>query len=120
MKAMEIIRYAEINEVDAAHVAEIKASILTHGWTGAPILVCESLGQLVTGSHRLAALKDICDNNWDFDLDSLGEVAEPVDDIINAWCEGNDCTMDALPYDCLSQVFLGTWVEECKDEIVEW
>lgn len=120
MKATEIMHYSEINETMADHLAEIKESIKTNGWQGAPILVCESLGCLITGSHRLAAIKAIADEDWDFDLDSLGDVAEPVDDIINAWCEENDCTISDIPYDCLSQVFAGTWVEDYKDEIVEW
>lgn len=120
MTAMDIISYRPINETDAEHVEEIKRSIMENGWQGAPILVSETYGMLITGSHRLAALKDICDTDWDFDMDSLGDVAEPVDDIIAAWCEENDCTIGDLPYDWLSQVFEGTWVEEYKDEIIEW
>lgn len=120
MTAMDIMSYCPTNETEAAHVEEIKRSIMANGWQGAPILVCESLGMLVTGSHRLAALRDIIDTELDFDLDSLGDVAEPVDDIVSAWCEENDCAIDNLPYDCLSQVFAGTWVEQYADEIVEW
>lgn len=120
MTALEIIGYNPINAIEAAHVDSIKKSILADGWNGAPILVCATHDMLITGSHRLAALKDIYDNEWDFDLDSLGDVAEPVDDILDAWCEENDCTIDDIPYDCLSQVFSGTWVEQYKDAIVEW
>lgn len=120
MTALEIIWYNPINETDAGHVDNIKKSIMRDGWQGAPILVCEAHGRLITGSHRLAALKSIYDNELDFDLDSLGDVAQSVDDILDTWCIDNDCTIDALPYDCLSQVFVGTWVEEYKDEIVEW
>lgn len=118
MKAIEIMCYSEINDVMADRLEEIKTSIKENGWQGAPILVCESMGCLITGSHRLAALKAIADE--DFDLDGLGDVAEPVDDIINAWCEENDCTINDIPYDCLSQVFAGTWVEQYADEIIEW
>lgn len=120
MKARDIVNYIPINETDSARVAEIKRSIMEDGWKGAPILVCEAHTMLITGSHRLAALKDIYDNEWDFDLDSLGDVAEPVDDIIDAWCEENDCTIADIPVDYLSAVFAGTWVEEYKDEIIEW
>ena len=120
MKATDIMSYSQINETDKTYVDEIKASILANSWQGSPILVCESQGRLITGSHRLAALKDIYDNEWDFDLDSLGDVAEPVDDILDAWCEENDCTIDDIPYDCLSQVFAGTWVEQYADNIIEW
>lgn len=73
---------------------------------------------MITGSHRLAALKSLDDDM--FDLDSLGDVAEPVDDIINAWCEANNTTIDDIRFDCLADVFSGTWVERYKDEIVEW
>ena len=120
MKARDIISYNTINETDSARVNELKASIMEHGWQGAPILVSETHNRLITGSHRLAALKDIYDNEWDFDLDSLGDVAEPVDDLIEAWCEENDCTIDDIPVDYLSAVFAGTWVEKYKDEITEW
>lgn len=120
MTAMEIINYAEINETDENRVAEIKCSILENGWKGAPILVSEMYSMLITGSHRLAALKSIYDNDWDFDLDSLGDVAESVDDILATWCEENNCAINDIPFDCLSQVFDGTWVAEYKDEIIEW
>lgn len=120
MTALEIISYIPINKVEEAHVAGIKRSIMEHGWQGAPVLVCEAQNRVITGSHRLAALRDICDNELDFDLDALGDVAEPVDDIIDAWCEEHDCTIDDLPCDCLSQVFAETWVEAYKDEIIEW
>lgn len=120
MTAIEIINYTPINEAESTHVAEIKASIMDSGWQGAPILVCETHNMLITGSHRLAALKDIYDNEWDFDLGSLGDVAEPVDDILTVWCEENDCTIDEIRFDCLSTVFAGTWVERYKDSIAEW
>lgn len=120
MTALEIINYNAINDTDQDRVAEIKRSIMENGWQGAPILVSEAHSRLITGSHRLTALKDIYDNEWDFDLDSLGDVAESVDDIIDAWCEENDCTISDIPLDSLSMVFEGTWVEEYKDDIVEW
>lgn len=118
MKTAEILYYAEINNTDAEKVNEIIESIRNNGWQGAPILVMESSRMLITGSHRLAALKVLDDEC--FDLDSLGDVAEPVDDIINSWCEDNDTCIDDIRYDCLSSVFSGTWVEQYKDEIAEW
>ena len=85
-----------------------------------PILVCESMGRLITGSHRHAALQLLYDDMENFfDLDQLGDVAEPVDDILNAWCEENDCTIDDIAYDNLGPIFAGTWVEQYKDEIAE-
>lgn len=118
MTANEILYYSEINATNPDHVAEIAESIRENGWRGAPILVVECQGMLITGSHRLAALKAL-NNEW-FDLDSLGDVAEPVDDLVNAWCEENNACIDDIPFDCLSDVFFGTWVEQYKDEIVEW
>lgn len=120
MKAMDILNFCPINETDGAHVAEIKKSIMANGWNGAPILVHEGCGMLITGSHRLAAIKDIYDNEWDFDLDAIGDVAESVDDIIENYCAENDCTIDEIPFDSLSLVFSKTWVEQYADEIVEW
>lgn len=120
MKATELMNYYGINAVDEKRVKEIKESILENGWVGAPILVCESLVCLITGSHRLAALKAIYENDWDVDLDSLGDVAEDVTDIIEAWCIENDATIDDVPYNNLSAVFAGTWVEQYADEIEEW
>lgn len=119
MKWTDIMCYAPINDTDPEKVREIAESIKANGWQGAPILVVEGHGQLVTGSHRMAALNLIQDETW-MDLDELGEIAETVDDIVEAWCEENDASLDELPYDNLEAVFAGTWVEEYKNEIVEW
>jgi len=118
MKASEILYYASVNDTDKQRVDDLAASINANGWQGAPILVMESMGMLITGSHRLAALKALEDDG--FDIDDLGDVAEPVDDIINAWCEENDACIDDIRFDSLSDVFAGTWVEQYKDEIEEW
>lgn len=120
MTAYEIMRYDGINETDADKVTELAASIRKNGWQGAPILVHEECCQIVTGSHRLAALQ-MLDREGELDLDELGEIAEPVDDIVDAWCDEHDCTMDRLPYDDLRYVFADTWVEEeYADQIDEW
>lgn len=120
MTANEIINYIPVNSTYADHVFEIKNSIMENGWQGCPILVSEAHNRLITGSHRLAALQDISNNEWDFDLDSLGDVAENVDDILDAWCEEHDCTIDDLPYDDLCAIFSGTWVEQYADDLKEW
>lgn len=118
MKATEILHFAEINKTASQRVEELVNSIRANGWQGAPILVVESMGRLITGSHRLAALNALYEDG--FDIDDLGGVAEPVDDIINAWCEENDACIDDIRLDSLSDVFAGTWVEQYKDEIEEW
>lgn len=120
MTAYDVIYMAAVNDTDAEKVSEISASIKKNGWVGMPILVSESRGCLVTGSHRRAALKKIADEDFDFDLDELGDVAENVDDIIEQWCEENDTCFDDIPFNNLSTVFAGTWVAEYKDELAEW
>lgn len=120
MKAYQILSYAPINDVDQDKAAKIADSIKRNGWQGAPILVMEESGVLITGSHRQAALKLLHhDADYDgsvFDVD----VAEPVDDIVTAWCEANYCTLDDFPYDDLGKVFRGTWVEQYAGDIAEW
>lgn len=118
MKAFEIMYYSKVNDTDPNRVHAIAESIRANGWQGAPILVMESFGMLITGSHRLAALEELEDDL--FDTNELGDVAEPVDDIINAWCEENSCSIDDIRFDSLSEIFANTWVEQYKDEIVEW
>lgn len=116
MTYTDIRAYAPINDTDAAHVREIADSIKANGWVGAPILVHDVAGMLITGSHRLAAIKLLSDEDWDFDPDELGDIAEDVGDIIDEYCEENG----DIPFDMLSLVFSGTWVEEYADQLVEW
>lgn len=118
MNAYEVMNLIKINDTEFARVEEIAKSIEVNGWVGCPILYSASFGTLITGSHRVAAL-ELLDNNG-IDLDALGEVAEDVDDLINAWCEENYCCFDDIRYDCLGEIFTGTWVEQYKDEITEW
>lgn len=119
MKWTEIMCFYPIADVEPDKVQQLAESIKANGWQGAPILVSEARGQLITGSHRLAALK-LIEEETCLDLDELGEIAEPVDDIINAWCEENNAVIEQLPYDNLREVFAGTWVEEYKSQLSEW
>lgn len=120
MKYSEIENYVKVNETCPAHVDEIKESILKNGWTGMPILVSEVYGRLITGSHRLTAIQSICDDDWDYVPDNLGDIAECVDDIIDDFSTQHDVTFDELPFDDLRLLFAGTWVEKFKDELKEW
>lgn len=104
-----------VNDVDEKKVSEIKKSILENGWLGAPILYT-NMG-LVTGSHRLAALREIEETEDDDDV-LFENIAEDVTDIINDYCEKNDMTWDELDFSYLREIFAGTWVEEY--EIREW
>lgn len=120
MKVTDIINYLPVNDVDINLVNDIKQSIITYGWVGAPILVSNAHCRLITGSHRLAALQDIYQNNIDIDIDALGDIAEDVDDIIDMYCDNYNCTIDDIPYDSLSDVFAGTRIDAYKDNITEW
>ena len=132
MTAKEIIGYYPVNDCDPGKVAQIAESIKANGWTGAPMLVSETHWRIITGSHRLAALRaieeeaDDAADNGDYDayerLSSIleCECAETVDDIIEAYCSDNDCTIDDLPYDNLSQIFAGTDIERYASEFAEW
>lgn len=106
-----------INDVDNDKVEEIKESIMENGWQGAPILYT-NLG-LVTGSHRLAALREIEETEDDDDV-LFEDIAEDVTDIVNDYCEKNDMSWDELDFSNLREIFSGTWVEQYRDELKEW
>lgn len=115
----EISSLPMVNDVDEKKVSEIKESILKNGWKGAPILYT-NLG-LVTGSHRLAALREIEEDDDVLDDDVLFEnIAEDVTDIIDDYCSSQDTYWDELDFSNLREIFASTWVEEYKDEIREW
>ena len=118
MNAYDVINLCTVNDVDRNKVDSLKKSIRELGWEGAPILVSDAHGMLITGSHRRQALIEL--DNEGFNIGSLGDIAESVDDLIDAWCTENECTFDNIRFDCLSDLFGGTWVEKYKDDIVEW
>lgn len=91
----EISSLPTVNDVNHDKVEALKKSILSNGWKGAPILYT-NMG-LVTGSHRLAALQEIEESG-----------------------EDDDVYWDELDFGNLGEIFVGTWVEEYKDEIREW
>lgn len=115
----EIKNYVTINETEEAHVMELAESIKNNGFVGCPILVSEMFGMLVTGCHRLAAIKYLNDNSEYGEYEDL-ECAENVDDILEAYCEREECTIDQIDFSNLGSIFEGTWVEDYKNEIVEW
>lgn len=107
-----------INEVDSEKVNAIADSMRANGFVGCPILIYND--QLLTGSHRCAALALLAEEDSDvFDWD----VAEDVTDLVeaaferfeeeNGWCRDMDLSD-------LGWIFKGTWVEEYKNEIEEW
>lgn len=124
----EEIRSCElINDVEIKKVNNLIESFLTNGWNGMPILYCSSLNCLVTGSHRLTALQTLEENYYDYSdeeqeaIDNLFEKVEAIDvtDMINNYCELNDCTFDEIDFSSLRDVFQDTEIEKYAKEM-EW
>lgn len=120
MRYDQIQCYAPVNGVEAAKVAELAESMLAHGWVGCPILVVGE--SLLTGSHRLAALRKIAEEHPEAQvLDQ--DVAEDVTEIVEAKLaefEDENGYIPDIEYDRIGWLLEGSWVEEYKDEIVEW
>jgi len=122
-----IKHFGGLNEVDEEKVRGIMDSLLKDGWKGAPILYTEGHG-LVTGSHRLEALKrlekmaDDAEGELFDRIDAIlsAPIALDVTGIVNDYCARNDCTFDDIDFSDLSEVFEGTEVEQYADEIEEW
>ena len=108
-----------MNETDRNHVAEIIRSIRRHGWDQqAPtVLLHESSGRAVTGSHRIAAAYILSR------FDKYAEIECEItycDDEIEAYCAENECTFEQLPLDSLRTIFDGTDLEQVARENLEW
>ena len=119
MKYDDICCYAPINDTEEEKVAQIAESIKKNGCAGCPILVCG--GALLTGSHRLAALKSL-ENDESVDLSKM-EVAEDVTEIVENALKKFEAENGYIPdidYSDIGWMFSGTWVEQYKDEIAEW
>lgn len=107
-----------INEVAEDKVNEIAESMKENGYVGCPILVFND--QLLTGSHRLSALKQLEDEGFDiYDWDVAEDVTDLVNEAFEKFEEENGWSRD-MDYSDLGWMFNGTWVEEYKDEIAEW
>lgn len=109
----------KINEVDYSKVDALAESMLASGFVGCPILVFN--GQLLTGSHRKAALDKLYDET---DIDVLNwDVAEDVTDIVEeafVRFEQENGWVPDIDYSNIGWMLEGSWVEEYKDEIIEW
>ena len=107
-----------INDTDSEKVRTIANDMRDNGYKGCPILVAND--QLITGSHRLAALRILEEDGVDV---SDWEVAEDVTELVNEafarFEEENGYDRD-LDLSDIGWMFAGTWVEEYKDEIAEW
>ena len=112
--------YEPVNEVESAKVQDIKESIRTNGWVGAPILVHGE--SLLTGSHRLAALAALYEEDYEhevFSQDIAADVTEIVESSLLAFEEENDY-MPNIDYRNIGWLLAGSWVETHKGEINEW
>ncbi len=113
------IKYCNpINDIDPAYVEELAQLIKTKGWLGCPMLVYGD--NLLTGSHRLAALKKLYNDG--VDIDDL-EVAEDITDIVEdklAKFENDHGYIPDIDYQNIGWLLDDTWVEQYRDEIAEW
>lgn len=123
----EIKCLPELNEVDANKVEELASSILENGWQGAPILFIKGF-QLVTGSHRQAALKLLeeklsnCSEEEQDQITNIldSDIAIDVTDIMNNWLEENEQRFEEIDFSSIGRIFEGTEIEVYKDQISEW
>lgn len=124
MKFEDIKLFAPPNKTNPAKVESLVQSMLDKGWQGAPILTI-NLGVLLTGAHRLQALKKINRMWWDGELEDMPivltqDVAEDVTDIISDYYANTEDTLDTFQYDNLREYFAGTWVEQYAENHKEW
>lgn len=121
MTYYEICDYETVNATEDEKVMELAASMLKNGWNenNCPILTYGNV--LITGSHRLTALRYIASNDLDEENIVLGnkEIAYDVTSIIEEYLEEHGEEELWNNTDCLREIFEGTWVEEYKDEL-EW
>lgn len=107
-----------INSVDESKVSALIDSMRQHGFTGCPILVFND--QLLTGSHRLEALRRLTEEDTDvLSWDVAEDVTEIVNDHFQTFEDEHGWTPD-LDYSDIGWMLSGSWVEEYKDEIDEW
>ena len=118
MRYSEISFMGLINDTDADKVNEIAESMKQNGFVGCPILVAND--QLLTGSHRLAALRQLEDEGYDiFDWEVAEDVTDIVEDAFSRFEEEHGWSRD-IDYSDLGWMLKGSWVEEYKSEIIEW
>ena len=114
----EIERMPAINDIDGEKVARIADSMRKNGFVGCPILVYND--QLLTGSHRQAALSMLAEEDADvYDWDVAEDVTDIVEDAFARFEEENGYTPD-MDFSNIGWMLKGSWVEEYKDEIDEW
>lgn len=125
MTYYDIAGYEPINNTDEEKVEALMNSMLENGWNGMPILVYGE--SLLTGSHRLEALRRIAYMVSTGELDDAEvlnqDIAEDVTDIVEANIakrEEEDGWAPDIDYADIGWLLEGSWVEEYKEEIEEW
>jgi len=79
---------------DRQHLESIASSMTINGWQGAPLV--QYGGQLLTGSHRLVAAKQVAVDNYTFEI--------PVVDLDDVFIFNEDDLAEAMQLD--------NWIEE--------
>jgi hypothetical protein len=125
MTYYDIQCYAPINDVDPEKVNALVADMLANGWRGAPILVFGE--SLLTGSHRITALRKIARDPDIDDAEVLHQdVAEDVTEIVEAALQRRADELGMEPWEIeidyrnIGWILEGTEYEKYKDEIAEW
>ncbi|MDU6347593.1 MAG: ParB N-terminal domain-containing protein [Clostridium sp.] len=113
----EILTIDMINAVDEEKVNDLMESIRVKGYVGAPLFVHAGINQLVTGSHRLEALKRLAEENEDlYDTEVAIDVSEMVDEALTR--DGR--TYAEIDYSDIGWMFEGTELEQFESETEEW
>jgi len=114
--------FSPINPVENDKVNQLAKSMLANGWQGAPILYTDYM--LITGSHRLEALREIekmyVDDEITYPSILDEDIALDVTEIINDYCKEEEITIGEIDFSDIGKIFEGTEVEQWKDEIEEW
>ena len=118
MRYSQIYCYNLINDVEEDKVNAIAESMKKDGYVGCPILIYGE--SLLTGSHRLAALRKLEEEGVDvYDWEVAEDVTDLVEDAFQRFEEKHGWMRD-MDYSDIGWILKGTWVEKYKDEIVEW
>lgn len=113
MNIKDIIYYHKVNETNSDIVEELRESIINNGWQGPSILIYEDNGCLVTGSHRIEALKSLAEleEYEDFEIPTID-----VSEYIHQYYEENGEWAD-IDYSCLTWLRNYATEEEWEDMI---
>ena len=107
-----------INSVDKEKVRKIADSMSENGYVGCPILVWND--QLLTGSHRIEALRLLSDEDCEvMDWEVAEDVTDIVEENITKFEDENGWQRD-IDLSDIGWMLKGSWVEQYKDEIEEW